>query len=122
MVESGWSYIAVVACVDDFGNRVPNATVWPTADLLYFQRCQLDSGDGLNRIYTVGCSDGAGQRVEDGGEWLSDDGRTRKRCVINHFNGTGQIEVYPNLSPASEVLLQQRRLRRQQLASRRGRF
>lgn len=38
MVEEGWSYIAVVACVDDFGNRVPNGTVWPTKDLLYFQR------------------------------------------------------------------------------------
>ena len=90
--HSGWSFIKVVACEDDYGNRVVNGTEWPSREAMYYRRCALDSGDGQNRIVTVACTNEDGRRVEDGGSWHSLDGLFTKTCRIDPVAGSGQIE------------------------------
>lgn len=81
----------MVACEDDYGNRVENGTEWPSREFMYYRKCALDAGDGQNRIVTVACTTEEGQRVEDGGSWTSLDGRFTKTCRIDAAAGSGEV-------------------------------
>jgi hypothetical protein len=99
---SGWSFIKVIACQDDYGNRVVNGTEWPSQEFMYYRRCALDNGDGQNRIVTVACTDETGRRIEDAASWTSADGRFQKTCRIDAKAGSGEIQSAPLTAVSAE--------------------
>ena len=51
VIGEGWFNTPVIACVDDLGNRIPNGTIFPTIDFLYFQRSSNDFSAYLTPYY-----------------------------------------------------------------------